>query len=81
MDEIDEAVEELTLLLLSLTSWTEDSYGFTVQRAWKGFRFEVLDSLEEKNYISQTRRAKSVYLTEEGLRKAEGLKRKYLKVE
>lgn len=80
MDEIDEVVEDLTLLLLCPTSWTEESYGFTVQRAWKGFRFEVLDSLEEKNYISQTKRAKSVYLTEDGLHKAEELKRRYLQL-
>ena len=81
MDEVDEAIEELTLLLIYLTSWEEDSYGFSVQRAWKGFRFEVLDTLEEKNYISQTKRAKSVYLTEESMQKAEALKRKYLKLE
>jgi hypothetical protein len=30
-------IEELTLLLLDLTSWREDSMGTTVRRAWKGY--------------------------------------------
>jgi hypothetical protein len=40
-------------------------------RAWKGYLFEVLDVLEEKSYISQTRRAKSLTLTSEGVLRAQ----------
>lgn len=79
---MDKAIEELTLLLLYLTSWEERALPDfpPVHRAWKGFRFEVLDALEEKDLISQTRRAKSVYLTEAGLQKARELMVKYLGV-
>jgi hypothetical protein len=41
MDTNDAVIEELTLLLLDLTSWTEDSMGTTVRRAWKGYPFEI----------------------------------------
>jgi len=67
----DQIIEDLTLLLLHLTSWKEPVYGdLTVQRAWKGFRFESLDALEEAGYLNQTRRAKSVTLTESGTARA-----------
>ncbi len=49
-----------------------------VQRAWKGYPFETLNALEEKDFISQSKRAKSVYLTEAGIRRAEELRSKYL---
>jgi DNA-binding PadR family transcriptional regulator len=72
-------VEDLTLLLLYLTSWEEEVFDdFTIYRAWKGFRFEALDALEEAGYINQTRRAKSVTLTEAGCERARALAAKYL---
>lgn len=72
-------VEDLTLLLLYLTSWEEEVFDdFTIHRAWKGFRFEALDALEEAGYINQTRRAKSVTLTEAGCKRARALAAKYL---
>jgi hypothetical protein len=77
-DDMKQQIEELTLLLLYLTSWEEEIGGDTVQRAWKGFPFEVLDALEENGYLSQSRRAKSVYLTRAGLERAEVLAANYL---
>ena len=75
----DQAVENLTLLLIYLTSWEEKVYGdVTVHRAWKGYLFEVLDALEEAGYLNQTRRAKSVTLTEAGLEHARALEAKFL---
>jgi hypothetical protein len=72
-------IEELTLLLLYLTSWEEKVLtDFTIRRAWKGFRFEALDALEEAGCLNQTRRAKSVTLTEEGIEQARRLAAKYL---
>ncbi|MEA3339535.1 MAG: DUF6429 family protein, partial [Chloroflexota bacterium] len=71
-------LEELTLLVIYLSSWEEQvAPGFTVQRAWKGYLFEVLDKLEEQGYISQTRRAKSLTLTEEGMQRARELAARY----
>lgn len=79
-NEEDAAIEDLTLLLLYLTSWEEQVVPSLppIHRAWKGFRFEVLDTLEEKGLISQSQRAKSVILTEEGVRKARKLQANYL---
>lgn len=75
-----EAIEELTLLLLYLTSWEEDVIpgALTVHRAWKGFRFEVLDALEEQGDLNQSRRAKSVTLTKKGVQRAQALQARYL---
>ncbi|PKP56114.1 transposase [Candidatus Atribacteria bacterium HGW-Atribacteria-1] len=71
-------LKELTLLLIYLTSWQED-VGFTkVQRSWKGYPFEALDELNEEGYISGSKHAKSIYLTEEGLGKAKELMKKYI---
>ncbi|MFC2037372.1 DUF6429 family protein [Chloroflexota bacterium] len=75
----DQIVEDLTLLLLHLTSWEERLHeDLTIHRAWKGFRFEALDALEEAGYLNQNRRAKSVTLTEAGIEHARALAAKYL---
>jgi len=66
----DDYIEELVLLLIYLTSWKEDSFGQEVIRSWKGYPFEILDILTGKDLISGSKRAKSVYLTESGLKKA-----------
>lgn len=45
--------------------------------AWKGYDFDVLNQLHEKDYIRQgSRRSKSMYITKEG----EAKKRTYGKV-
>lgn len=75
---MNQQIEELTLLLLYLTSWEEEIGSGTAHRAWKGFRFEVLDALEEAGYLSQSKRAKSVGLTEAGLEQAQALATRYL---
>jgi hypothetical protein len=75
----DQLITDLTLLLLYLTSWEEEVFDdFIIRRAWKGFRFEALDALEETGYINQTRRAKSVTLTEAGCERARALATRYL---
>ncbi len=62
-DQIDQAV--LALLLLGRH---EDN------RTWKGFDWDVMSRLHEKGYISDpVGKAKSVLLTDEGLREAERL--------
>ena len=66
--EIDEdKVDDAVLALLRLT--LHDG-----QRAWKGFDWNVLDRLHRKGMISDpVGRAKSVVLTDEGLRRSEEL--------
>ena len=59
-DKIDEAV--LALLYITL----HDEY-----RAWKGMDFEVMNRLHEKGYIDNpVNKTKSVWLTNEGLKKS-----------
>ena len=83
MNEIDfknneQAIEEITLLLIALTSWKEKITGIDVTRAWKGYDFDMLNALTEKGYISGSKRSKLVILTDEGLKKANELIKKYL---
>ncbi|MAF46975.1 MAG: DUF6429 family protein [Rhodospirillales bacterium] len=62
-DRIDNAV--LALLYLGL----HDSF-----RTWKGIDWDAMNRLHEKGMISDpVGKAKSVVLTEEGLRRSEGL--------
>lgn len=75
---MEEKIKELTLLLLYLTSWTEkEPYG-EYQRAWKGYDFEILNRLEDERLIGgSTYKAKSTYITDEGIKKAKELMKKY----
>lgn len=70
----DQDIEDLTLLLAYLTSWDENpqgSFGLNPSlRAWKGYDFEVLDSLQKQEFIDQSHRAKSLYLTDKGIERA-----------
>lgn len=68
MDQ-QEQISKLTLLLLYLTSWKEQE----AQRAWKGYDFDVLNKLAEEGLIAQSKTAKSVYLTAEGIQAAKKL--------
>jgi len=77
---MDEKLKELNLLVLYLSGWEEDSRnnpGQKIFRSWKGFLFEVLNDFEEKEFIIQNRKSKSVVFTETGKREAEEIKRKY----
>lgn len=78
--KLEQVIEELTLLLLYLTSWEEELVpgALRVHRTWKNHRFEALDSLVEKGYLDTTHRAKSVRITADGLAKALQLQKKYL---
>jgi DNA-binding PadR family transcriptional regulator len=62
---------QLTLLLLYLTSWKEK--GDELHRAWKGYDFDILNKLEEDGLISQSKTAKSIYLTAKGMSEAKRL--------
>lgn len=75
-------VKDLSLLLLCLTGWEENSKNDPEEkiiRSWKGYPFKVLNELEDENLLFQIRNGKSIILTKEGEEKAEELKKKYLK--
>lgn len=78
----NEAMKELTMLLMYLSRFTErdrfsdgkDYY------AWKGYDFDVINELDEEDYIRQgshPSRSKSVYLTDSGIDYVKKLMEKY----
>ena len=77
-----EAMKELTMLLMYLSRFSEkdrfsDGKDFY---AWKGYDFDVINSLDEEDYIQQgshPSRTKSVYITETGINYAKKLMKKY----
>ncbi len=82
-------IEELTLLLMYLTSWEEESLYYdennnlnkdTLKNAWKGYSFETINELTDKGYLFPLNyKNKSVTLTEEGEKLAKELVEKYIK--
>ena len=70
MDFDQDKVDEITLALLWLTSF-KDPVGV---RAWKGQDWETMERLHAKGFISDPKsKAKSVMLSEEGLRRSKEL--------
>ena len=68
---------DLTLLLLYLTGWEEDSRaepGEKIVRSWKEPPFEVLNELEEAGLVRLYRGTKSLVIPHEGIRKAQKIK-------
>ncbi|MEH7400100.1 DUF6429 family protein [Gottfriedia acidiceleris] len=75
---MQELIDELTLLLLYLTAFEENTVlGETTLRSWKGYPFDTLNKLSNNNLIFFSNRAKSVYLTEDGIKLANKLLQKY----
>ncbi|KQL39219.1 transposase [Bacillus sp. FJAT-25509] len=73
-----EQIDELTLLLLYLTSFEEKiELGETTLRSWKGYPFDTLNKLANNNLIFFSNRAKSVYITEDGIELANKSLQKY----
>ena len=84
MDKISAkiAMEELTMMLLYLSRFTERDRSSDENDlyAWKGYNFDVLNKLDDEDYIRQgshPSRTKSVYITEEGIERAKALMEKY----
>jgi len=82
MDKIDAktAMEELTMMLIYLSHFTErDRFANQDDKyAWKGYDFDILNQLGEKDYIRQgSHRSKSMYITKDGEAKAKELMGKY----
>lgn len=82
MEKIDAktAMEELSMMLIYLSHFTErDRFANSDDKyAWKGYDFDILNQLDEKDYIRQgSHRSKSMYITKEGEAKAKELMEKY----
>ena len=86
---MNERIEELTLLLMYLTSWNEENLFYdengnldkgVTKNAWKGYSFDAINKLTDKGYLYPTKyKNKSVTLTKEGEKLAESLMGKYIK--
>ena len=64
-------VDDMTLALLYLVTY---GYGKDMIRAWKSFDWDTMNRLHEKGMISDpVGKAKSVYMTPEGYKKAKEL--------
>jgi hypothetical protein len=68
LDNLRRQTRELTLMLLYLNAFEDGGC-----RSWKGYDFDDLEALAEQGFISGSRRAKSVYLSEEGIDRAKEL--------
>lgn len=85
---MDKNIEELTLLLMYLTSWEEESFYYdendnlnksTLKNCWKGYSFDVMNSLTDNGYLFYSKnKNKSVTLTPKGEELAKKLIEKYL---
>jgi len=75
---IDQRAKDLSLLLILLTGWEEErrngAPGEKIFRAWKGYSYEIMDSLQKDKLIYQPMKAKSLILTEDGRKRAEELR-------
>ena len=81
MDKItpEKAMEELTMVLMYLSRFNENNhFDSSMDMAWKGYDFDIINELDDKDYIRQGRyRSKSVAITEDGMRLAQELLNKY----
>ena len=75
----EKAMKELTMILMYLSRFNEgNSFGSSMDMAWKGYDFDIINELDEEDYIRQgSHRSKSVAITEEGMKLAQNLMNKY----
>ena len=73
----EEATKAVVLLAIYLQSWDEESTrnpGEFVLRAWKGYKFDILNNLQAEGMIFQKKGMQSVLLNPKALKAAESLK-------
>jgi hypothetical protein len=67
-------VDEVTLALLNLTAFEDHG----IARSWKSHDWDVMNRLHEKGWIhNPVGKAKSVVLTDQGIRQSKALFAKY----
>jgi DNA-binding PadR family transcriptional regulator len=75
---MEQHISELTMLLIYLTGWEEtpkkSNKEKKVFRAFRGYRYEALQELENQGLIRLTPGGKSLTVTEKGKKEAEELK-------
>ena len=78
----DEAMRELTMMLIYLSRFAQGEKfdEATDFYAWEGYDFDILNELDDADYIRQGNhpsRSKSVCITESGMEQAQKLLAKY----
>ncbi len=75
----EKAVKELTMLLMYLTRFNEGGrFESDLDMAWKGYDFDIINELDEEDYIRQgSFRSKSVAITDKGMKLSRELLGKY----
>lgn len=74
----DQAIEELSLMLMYLTRFQDNNEGCRyMETSRKEYDSEVLNELENKGFLYQSRESKCVYLSEEGKEQARKLMAEY----
>jgi tetratricopeptide (TPR) repeat protein len=74
----EQIIQDLTLMLLYLTSWEEKNFDNSKSIVnWKNHHFEILDKLTEKDFTYGSHKSKVIYMTETGAQKAKELLEKY----
>ena len=69
----EQALHDLTLILIYLTRFTDKKTDFwKIQdfQAWKNYNWNTLDELDEEGLVSSNHRSKSLWLTEDGVKRA-----------
>lgn len=75
---VDEAIEELSLMLLYLTRFRDNNeYSRYMEMSWTGYDFDTLKQLEENDMIIRPGKYKYAYLTEKGKSRARELLQEY----
>lgn len=76
---MEEQIKELTLLLAYLTSWNEKDRLLKQEfkKSWKGYDFDILNKLNEEEYIYQENKKKYFIWKEKGIDEAKRLIKKY----
>lgn len=83
----EQAMREMTMVLIYLSRFTESGRFSTGSKdffAWKGYDFDVLNKLNDDDFIRQgthPSRSKSVYITDTGATYAKSLMEKYAIIE
>ena len=79
MNKVEERIVDLSLLLLFLNSWEEDGFDYgenekfvkkKLRRTWKDCSYGVLKILDERGYIYNSYKSKSIVICDEGVTKA-----------
>jgi len=74
----EEAIEELSLMLMYLTRFQDhNEFCRYMEVTWKGYDFETMNQLGNKELIIQPRKSKIAYLTEKGKERSRKLLQKY----